>query len=202
MLSLENHCDAYGQMRLVEIMKEVWGDRLLSKPVREKGHREQETGDEQVYLDELGSKIVLIVEYYFPDAEDADDDDDSSSSEDEEEKQSRAEYREKKKAASKGGIIPELAALGVYAQSVKPRDNSWYESTLGEGPHHHLINVSETGIQSLMPANNESIARHNARHLMRVFPKGTRISSKNLKQVPFWGVGAQICAMNWQTLRH
>lgn len=29
---------------------------------------------------------------------------------------------------------------------------------------------------------------------MRVFPKGTRISSKNLQPVPFWGVGAQICA--------
>jgi len=34
---------------------------------------------------------------------------------------------------------------------------------------------------------------------MRVFPKGTRISSKNLKPVPFWGIGAQICALNWQT---
>jgi phosphatidylinositol phospholipase C delta len=34
---------------------------------------------------------------------------------------------------------------------------------------------------------------------MRVFPKGTRISSKNLNPVPFWGVGAQICALNWQT---
>jgi phosphatidylinositol phospholipase C delta len=34
---------------------------------------------------------------------------------------------------------------------------------------------------------------------MRVFPKGTRISSKNLAPVPFWGIGAQICALNWQT---
>jgi phosphatidylinositol phospholipase C delta len=34
---------------------------------------------------------------------------------------------------------------------------------------------------------------------MRVYPKGTRISSKNLNPVPFWGVGAQVCALNWQT---
>ncbi|KAI0451571.1 PLC-like phosphodiesterase [Xylaria acuta] len=200
-LSLENHCGPYGQMRLVEIMKEVWGDRLLSKAVREKGHREQENEDEQVCLDELGSKIVLVVEYFFPSEEGSSDDDseDESSSEDEEEKQGRAVYKERKKTVEKGGIIPELAALGVYAQSVKPRDNSWFESTLHEGPHNHLINVSETGLQSLLPTNSESIARHNATHLMRVFPKGTRISSKNLKQVPFWGVGAQVCAMNWQT---
>ena len=34
---------------------------------------------------------------------------------------------------------------------------------------------------------------------MRVYPKGTRISSRNLKPVSFWGIGAQICALNWQT---
>ncbi|GAW25090.1 putative phosphatidylinositol-specific phospholipase C [Rosellinia necatrix] len=201
MLSLENHCGAHGQMRLVEIMKEIWGDRLLSKAIREKGHREQETREEQVYLDELGSKIVVIVEYFFPNAENNDDDDssDTSSSEDEEEKREREAYKARKREVARSGIISELAALGVYAQSVKPRDNSWFESNLGEGPHHHLINVSESGLASLMPTNSEKIARHNAQHLMRVFPKGTRISSKNLKQVPFWGVGAQICAMNWQT---
>ncbi|KAI0419260.1 PLC-like phosphodiesterase [Xylaria grammica] len=200
-LSLENHCGTYGQMRLVEIMIEVWGHRLLSRAVREKGHQEQESEDEQVRLDELESKIALIVEYHFPSEEDSDDDDsgDDSDSEEEEVKEARADYKARKKAVKSGGIIPELAALGVYAQSVKPRDDSWFESKLYEGPHHHLINVSESGLQALMPGNNESIARHNAQHLMRVFPKGTRISSKNLKQVPFWGVGAQICAMNWQT---
>ncbi|KAI0533614.1 PLC-like phosphodiesterase [Xylaria digitata] len=200
-LSLENHCGAHGQMRLVEIMIEIWGDRLLSKAVREKGHREQEFHDEQVRLDELGSKVVLIVEYHFPTGEEEDDDDDSddSASENEEEKEARAAYKARKKAVENGGIIPELAALGVYAQSVKPRDNSWFETTLHEGPHHHLINLSESGLQALMPASNVNISRHNAQHLMRVYPKGTRISSKNLKQVPFWGVGAQICAMNWQT---
>ncbi|KAI0802122.1 1-phosphatidylinositol-4,5-bisphosphate phosphodiesterase [Xylaria sp. FL0064] len=199
-LSLENHCGAHGQMRLVEIMKEIWGDRLLSKAIRQKGHQEQDTKDEQVYLSELGSKIVLIVEYFFPNADDksSDESSDDSSSEDEEEKEARAAYKARKKAVKNGGIIPELAALGVYAQSVKPRDNSWFESTLNE-PHHHLINLSETGLQALMPANNDYISRHNANYLMRVFPKGTRISSKNFPQVPFWGVGAQICAMNWQT---
>jgi len=50
-----------------------------------------------------------------------------------------------------------------------------------------------------MEIASEKIGRHNAHHLMRVFPKGTRISSKNLNPVPSWGVGAQICALNWQT---
>jgi phosphatidylinositol phospholipase C delta len=33
---------------------------------------------------------------------------------------------------------------------------------------------------------------------MRVFPKGTRISSSNMKPVPYWAIGAQVCALNWQ----
>ncbi|OTB02480.1 hypothetical protein M426DRAFT_322579 [Hypoxylon sp. CI-4A] len=199
MLSLENHCGAHGQQRLVDIMREVFGNRLLSKAVREKGHREQEGADDPVMLAELGSKIVLIVEYHLPEEEDDSDDSDDDSFETEEEKEARAAYKEQKATAVPGAIIPELAELGVYAQSVKPRDNSWFEGVLKDGPHNHLINVSETGLASHLPAASEKISQHNSRHLMRVFPKGTRISSKNLKQVPFWGIGAQICAMNWQT---
>ncbi|EXJ63652.1 uncharacterized protein A1O5_11413 [Cladophialophora psammophila CBS 110553] len=199
LLSLENHCDAHGQLRLVDIMKEVWADRLLSKAFRQKGHAEQQGTGEQVTLEELGSKIVLIVEYHFPSESESDEEENSSSDEDEEVKLARKAYNEKKKAAPTI-IIPELAELGVYAQSVKPRDNSWYgEVGLKDGPHHHLINVSETGLRAHMPAANDKIARHNARHLMRVYPKGTRISSRNLKPVQFWGIGAQVCALNWQT---
>ncbi|RYP09443.1 hypothetical protein DL765_008439 [Monosporascus sp. GIB2] len=201
LISLENHCGPHGQMRLVEIMREVFGNRLLSKPVRERGHAEQEGSGDHVSLEDLGSKIAVIVEYHFPDEDSSSSSDDSDSDEEEEEKQAHAEYNQKKKAAAaeSDGIIPELAELGVYAQSVKPRDNSWFEEVLRDGPHHHLINVSENGLAAHLPEAKDKIARHNARHLMRVYPKGTRISSKNLKPVPFWAVGAQICAMNWQT---
>lgn len=198
LVSLENHCDAHGQQRLVDIMTEVWGERLLSKAIREKGHEEQE-GGEHVTLQDLGSKIVLIVEYHLQGEKESD----SSSSDDEssdEEGKALKEYKQKKKTTGAGEIIPELASLGVYAQSVKPIDNSWFEEVhMKNGPHHHLINVSETGLQGLMPASNQKIGTHNAHHLMRVFPKGTRITSKNLKPVPFWGLGAQICALNWQS---
>ncbi|TDZ68032.1 1-phosphatidylinositol 4,5-bisphosphate phosphodiesterase 1 [Colletotrichum trifolii] len=197
LLSLENHCNPEGQLRLVQIMQEVFGHRLLSKHVREKGHAEQDGQGDHVRLDELGSKIVVIVEYHFPG--EPDDSSSSSSDEDEEQKKNHDAYKAKKKDAPPSLIIPELEALGVYAQSVKPVDNSWFEEVLKEAPHHHLINVSESGLASHMPDASEKISRHNAHHLMRVFPKGTRISSKNLHPVPFWGIGAQICALNWQT---
>ena len=200
LLSLENHCGAEGQRRLVAIMKEVWGDRLLSKAVRDKGTREQEGADDEVRLAELGSKICVIVEYHLPgEVDSSSSSSDSSSDEEDEEKKAREAYKAQKAAKTATGIAPELADLGVYAQSVKPQDNSWYEDKLKQGPHNHLINVSETQLASHLPAASAKIARHNAVDLMRVYPKGTRISSQNLQPVAYWGVGAQICAMNWQT---
>ncbi|KAF3771329.1 1-phosphatidylinositol-4,5-bisphosphate phosphodiesterase gamma 2 [Cryphonectria parasitica EP155] len=207
LVSLENHCDVHGQQRLVEIMKEVWGERLLSQAVRAKGHQEQE-GGEHVTLEDLGSKIVLIVEYHMQgekdmsDSSPSDDDDDDDPSKEEEgvDRQALRAYNDKRKVTGAGAIISELAELGVYAQSVKPIDNTWFEAiTLKNGPRHHLINMSETGLLSLMPEHTPKIGAHNAHHLMRVYPKGTRISSNNMKPVPFWGLGAQICALNWQT---
>ncbi|KAF4556205.1 Phosphatidylinositol-specific phospholipase C-like protein 1 [Elsinoe fawcettii] len=199
LLSLENHCDAHGQLRLAQIMREVFGDRLLSKAVRDKGSEEQQ-GSDHVALADLGSKVAVIVEYHYPDEPDSSSSD-SSDSEDEKAKSEHQDYKKKKKAAPALGVIPELAELGVYAQSIKPRNNSWFEqaSPMQDAPHHHLINVSESGLAKHLPASAAKIAIHNSQHLMRVYPKGTRISSRNLDVVPFWGIGAQICALNWQT---
>lgn len=199
MISLENHCGAEGQQRLVDIMKEVFGDRLLSKRVRDEGSREERGSGEHVTLEELGSKICVIVEYHFPEEENDEDSSESDDADDaEEEKRARENYKQAKKEAPKG-IIPSLADLGVYAQSVKPRDKSWLRGELKDGPHDHLINVSESALKFIMPDQSPQVSKHNAQHLMRVYPKGTRISSKNLNPVPFWGVGSQICALNWQT---
>lgn len=204
LISLENHCNAQGQLRLATIMREVWGDRLLSKPVRDEGTREQSDSGEHVDLEELGSKIAVIVEYHLPNGER--EEASESSSDEDSDPQVRADHKkwqeERRKTASGSSIIiPELAELGVYAQSVKPLNNSWYESRLLDGPSHHLINISETSLLPLLtsPSTSSKISTHNAQHLMRVFPKGTRISSQNLNPLPFWNIGAQICALNWQT---
>jgi len=193
MISLENHCSEHGQQRLVAIAKEVLGDRLVSKAVHDV------SAGSQVTLGELSSKVVLIVEYFF----DGQDPAEASSEDEEEDPESRErekkKYERQKKKAPKVKIIPELEELGVYAQSVKPRDPSWYESELKDGPHDHLINVSESALASLLVKSSAGIAEHNSKHLMRVYPKGTRITSANLHPLPFWGVGAQICALNWQT---
>ncbi|KAL2105270.1 hypothetical protein VUR80DRAFT_8628 [Thermomyces stellatus] len=201
LLSLENHCKDHGQKRLVEIMTEVLGHRLLSEPIQKDNEGIEYDPTTHVKLGDLSGKVAVIVEYHLPDeATDSESSSESSNSDsDEEEKAARKTYEDRKENETSSVIIPELAALGVYAQSVKPGDNSWFDpGELVNAPHHQLINISESALRTHIPWESTKIAAHNARHLMRVYPKGTRISSKNLKQVPFWGIGAQICALNWQ----
>lgn len=132
LLSLENHYDPAGQLRLASIMRKVFRDRLLSAAVRTKGHKEQSQEDPDTYvrLSDLGNKIAIIVEYHLPDKADSDSSSDSSSSssssKDEEERKAHDKYVAKKKAEPPTSkiIIPKLAELGIYAQSVKPSDNS------------------------------------------------------------------------------
>lgn len=200
-LSLENHCSDHGQRRLVQIMQEVFGDRLLSKAVASSSLEGGDNPGGHVTLAELGACIMVIVEYHIPgEIEDESDSNWEDESAAEEEKEAEKVYEDKKKTVASSIIVQELAELGVYAQSVKPSDKSWYDpGQLVNGPHHHLINVSETGLAKHLAANGPAIAKHNSQHLMRVYPKGTRIRSSNLKPMAFWGIGAQICALNWQT---
>ncbi|UZJ53123.1 hypothetical protein CBS101457_002443 [Exobasidium rhododendri] len=185
-ISLENHCTPPVQLRLAAIMREVFGEKLVSEQVHKDGC--------DVMLDEMGGRILVMVEYYGLDEKDVPEDAHNSSDDED----SKA-HREKKTANKPTKIVPELAELGVYAQSMKPANDDWLNGELKE-PVHHLVNVEERAVKGLIETGQgDKVAIHNASHFMRIFPKGTRIGSQNLNPVPFWGVGAQVCALNWQT---
>ena len=41
--------------------------------------------------------------------------------------------------------------------------------------------------------------KHTRTHLVRTYPKGTRLSSTNYEPHRFWAGGMQLVAINWQT---
>lgn len=51
------------------------------------------------------------------------------------------------------------------------------------------------------PSNGQSLplVNHTRGHVVRIYPKGTRIVSTNYKPHRFWAIGAQVVALNWQT---
>ncbi|KZT35995.1 PLC-like phosphodiesterase [Sistotremastrum suecicum HHB10207 ss-3] len=195
LVSLECHVDVQGQKMLVEIMKEVWGEKLVTEPV-------EKPDGEEVTPNDLKGRIVLIVEYYAPPTEDLLAEDAVSSSDGDEYSDSpeakafEALRLERRSKAERKTISPELAALGVYAQSVKPKA-SWLTDKFPDILH-ILINISEPALIRLIPHAQESLIQHAKAHLRRVYPKGTRITSSNLDPLKFWRDGTQVAALNWQ----
>lgn len=181
-ISLENHCSAEGQKGLAKTLREVLGDKLVTEAVHADGT--------ELRLQDVEGKILVMVEYYGSD-QDA-------------EKQVQADDaagKDDKKDAAKIKIIPELASLGVYAQSIKPSDDSWLQGKLAT-PSYPLLNLGEGALKEIIPHSRDSVVRSNSTSLMRVYPAGTRIFSGNLNPVPLWGVGAHVAALNCQTFDH
>lgn len=172
-ISLENHCGHQGQRRLAAILQEVLGDKLVSQSLHADGT--------EATLKDFEGKVLVMVEYYGQSAK-------SDATED-----------PGKNAKEQPKIVPELAALGPYAQSIKPSDDRWLKGEVTEDPKNPLLNIGEGPLLDILEKTPDPVAKHNAAALMRVYPAGTRIFSKNLNPVPFWGVGAQVAALNCQT---
>jgi len=93
-------------------------------------------------------------------------------------------------------ICEELAALGYYARSMKPR-KGWL-SDHNYGPENVVINISETTCLSLIPTSLVQLIWHGSHHLRRIYPKGTRIGSSNFNPLVFWRNGSHVASLNWQ----
>jgi len=103
----------------------------------------------------------------------------------------------KKKKAKTSNIVKELGDMGVYTRGIKYSDFKCAESKT----YNHIFSFSETTFENkCKTAEGKSLLeRHNARCLMRVYPKRGRVNSSNFDPLQFWRHGVQMAATNWQT---
>ncbi|OCB89632.1 PLC-like phosphodiesterase [Sanghuangporus baumii] len=190
-VSLECHVEPEGQSELVTIMKETWGETLVSGHVE--GYDKDDGSQRHVSPRELKNRIVMMIEHY-PVKEKSEGDNvdsDTSSSSD----SSKDSDSDSQKTKTKTKISDELAALGIYALSIKPKKD-WLKQELEH--LHILINISESALRSLLPHSLSSLITHGQRHLRRVYPRGTRIMSGNLDPLAAWRAGSHFAALNRQ----
>ncbi|KAH9834796.1 PLC-like phosphodiesterase [Rhodofomes roseus] len=88
-----------------------------------------------------------------------------------------------------------LVALLVYTVGVKCRGFNKKEVYAPE----HLFSLSEGTTNRIMKQGMLDLIKHNRTHLVRIYPKGTRIGSTNFEPHRFWSAGCQLVAINWQT---
>ncbi|KAG6902504.1 hypothetical protein C0995_015696 [Termitomyces sp. Mi166 len=90
-----------------------------------------------------------------------------------------------------------LVSLLVYTVGVKCH---------GLGKEHgyapeHIFSLSENKMNKLLKTSStmRDLVHHTKDHMVRIYPKGTRVSSSNYQPHRFWAAGAQVVALNWQT---
>ncbi|EJD01915.1 PLC-like phosphodiesterase [Fomitiporia mediterranea MF3/22] len=89
----------------------------------------------------------------------------------------------------------ELVALLVYTVGVKCRGFNKKETYAPE----HVFSLSERTANKVLKQSMLDLIKHNRTHIVRIYPKGTRLNSSNYEPHRFWAAGAQLVAINWQT---
>jgi phosphatidylinositol phospholipase C delta len=90
-----------------------------------------------------------------------------------------------------------LVVLLVYTVGVKCRGINKKEPYAPE----HIFSLSENTANKYLRQQNAmlDLIKHSRTHLVRIYPKGMRLSSSNYEPHRFWAAGAQLVAINWQT---
>ncbi|KAF7299231.1 Phosphoinositide phospholipase C [Mycena indigotica] len=90
-----------------------------------------------------------------------------------------------------------LVSLLVYTVGVKYRGINKKEEYAPE----HMFSLSENSANKLIRSGAVvDLIKHNRSHLIRIYPKGTRLNSSNYLPHSYWCAGAQLVAINWQTV--
>ncbi|KXN81156.1 1-phosphatidylinositol 4,5-bisphosphate phosphodiesterase eta-1, partial [Leucoagaricus sp. SymC.cos] len=63
----------------------------------------------------------------------------------------------------------------------------------------HMFSLSENTANRMLRTSTLDLIKHTEGHLVRVYPRGTRMRSTNFEPHRYWSAGCQLLAINWQT---
>ncbi|KAJ6256588.1 1-phosphatidylinositol 4,5-bisphosphate phosphodiesterase [Drechslerella dactyloides] len=222
-LSLEVHCGIEQQIVMAELLRTILGDKLIVAPlisnpiglpsprdlknkilVKVKGHDDHILFSSEISDTTPGASSASIA----PKAKASKDHSttvttsSSNSTEDSDElgtTSSGGHPNDKLRRPSQvtRKVAKELGELGVYTRGQKFKNFSLPESKR----FNHVFSLAErTFINFCKDKDKKSqLEKHNLRYLMRVYPSGWRVTSRNFDPLTFWRRGVQLVALNWQT---
>ncbi|NWI86277.1 PLCH1 phosphodiesterase, partial [Pitta sordida] len=86
-----------------------------------------------------------------------------------------------------------LSDLVVYTNSVAAQD------IVDDGSTGNVLSFSESRAHQAVQQKAEQFMLYNQKQLTRVYPSAYRIDSSNFNPVPYWNVGCQLVALNYQS---
>ncbi|KAJ7132050.1 PLC-like phosphodiesterase [Mycena epipterygia] len=109
-----------------------------------------------------------------------------------------ADSKTKSKSKAKVPMSMALASLLVYTVGVKCRGIDKSEQYAPE----QIFSLSENTANKYIKGGVgiEDLIRHTQTHVVRIYPKGTRVNSTNYEPLQYWAAGCQLVALNIQTM--
>lgn len=222
-LSLEVHCNTENQHKMVDIMKEKFGDKMVTEPLFKDCYvlpspadleyrilikvkvgtkrLDQKVGSGSSSQTAISSSQGIV----FTNSSDGGSGSTATSTSTTEGSYSELEesvmvdqaVKLNRADAAKCNISAKLGDLGVYAQGMKFRNFALPNS---KTPY-HVFSFSEDKMNALITdeERERQLVKHNKKYLLRVYPSGYRFTSSNYDPIPYWKRGAQMVSLNWQT---
>lgn len=99
---------------------------------------------------------------------------------------------ERRKKERNARVAKEMSDLIIYFRSVPFREYGWV--------FYEMSSFPETKAEKqFIQQNTQLFLTYHRNQISRVYPKGQRLDSSNFSPVPFWNVGSQMIALNYQT---
>ena len=93
--------------------------------------------------------------------------------------------------------IPAMSGLVVYTV---PTPYISFQHFASRNRSYEMISLVEDRAKYLQRQHPKEFLAYNQRQFSRIYPRGTRLDSTNFSPHPFWSVGCQLVALNYQTL--
>lgn len=201
-ISLEINCSIENQLKVVQILKDILGETLITEPLDDTNslptplqlkHRilvkaKKTSPFTNLVGNDIGNIMSTSTTTSF--SEDNSTNNGTTPSR-------RSSFSSLKRRRKGAKISDQLSDLGVYLQGIKFRNFSLPESKT----FNHCFSLSEKSFNSMLkdPVKQSSIDKHNRKYFMRIYPSKMRLRSSNFIPIQYWSHGSQMVATNWQT---
>ncbi|KAJ5930609.1 hypothetical protein N7466_006102 [Penicillium verhagenii] len=185
-ISFEVHACLEQQQMMVDIVKEAWKGLLVTAS--------DVDADKLPTLAELKGKILIKTKSTPLPRADLKAELEEASEPSDEASDPSTDTQQKPVKPSK--VLDALAQLAVYTRAYH---FSHFDQPEAKVPC-HVFSLSEKAAREAHANYRDALFEHNRCSLMRIYPYALRVTSSNLDPAFHWRRGAQLVALNWQSL--
>lgn len=99
---------------------------------------------------------------------------------------------QRRKKERNARVAKEMSDLIIYFRSVQFKEKGWV--------FNEMSSFSETKAEKyFIQQYSQACSKYHQHQISRVYPKGQRLDSSNFNPLPFWNIGSQMIALNYQT---